>query len=82
LFPRLRQALMPGGLLAIKDMFLDDAHAGPEPAALFGLTMLMYTARGRSHARSEMRTLLADAGFDDVCFVDVLDQHFSLLMAT
>ena len=81
LLPRLRSVLVPGGVLAIKDMFLDHTMARPESAALFGLTMLLYTADGRSHTLIEMRAALERAGFLDFDHVDLRDQRFSVILA-
>lgn len=81
LMPRVRAALVPGGVLAIKDMFLDHTMARPESAALFGLTMLMYTSDGRSHTLIEMRHTLERAGFTDFDMVDLRDQRFSVILA-
>ena len=81
LLPRIRQALVPGGVLAIKDMFLDHTMARPESAALFGLTMLLYTSDGRSHTLIEMRSALERAGFSDFDQVDLRDQGFSVILA-
>jgi len=81
LAPRIRQALVPGGVLAIKDMFLDHTMARPESAALFGLTMLMYTSEGRSHTLIEMRDSLKRAEFTDFDIVDLRDQRFSVILA-
>lgn len=81
LLPRIRAALAPGGLLAIKDMFLDHTMARPESAALFGLTMLLYTSAGRSHTQFEMRHALERANFHDFDMVDLRDQRFTVLLA-
>jgi C-methyltransferase len=81
LMPRLRSALVPGGVIAIKDMFLDDSMSQSEAATFFGLTMLLYTSSGRSHTVSEMRDALQRAGFDELDAVEVRDQQFSVLIA-
>jgi 2-polyprenyl-3-methyl-5-hydroxy-6-metoxy-1,4-benzoquinol methylase len=81
LFGRLRAVIRPGGVVAIKDMFLDDAQARPEAAALFGVTMLLYTSAGRSYTTTEMREHLARAGFVDADTIDLSDQQFSVLIA-
>jgi hypothetical protein len=81
LLPRIRQALIPGGVLAIKDMFLDHTMARPESAAIFGLTMLLYTSSGRSHTQFEMRDALERADFTDFDLVDLRDQRFTVLLA-
>lgn len=55
--------------------------ARPESAALFGLTMLMYTSEGRSHTLIEMRDSLKRAEFTDFDVVDLRDQRFSVILA-
>jgi hypothetical protein len=78
---RLRRVVVTGGIVAIKDMFLNEAMDRPESAALFGLTMLLYTDGGRSYTLGEMRDALDRAGFPQLDCIDVPDQHFSLLIA-
>jgi len=78
---RLRKVVVPGGVVAIKDMFLNEAMDRPESAALFGLTMLLYTDGGRSYTHFEMREALGRAGFAELDCIDVPDQRFSLLIA-
>jgi hypothetical protein len=80
LLPRLRKVLVPGGVIAIKDMFLDATMAQPEPAALFGLTMLMYTEAGRSYGLREMVNALGKAGFSNTEHIDFPEQRFSVIM--
>jgi len=80
LHPRLREVIRPGGLLAWKDMFLDDTGVGPESAAVFGIIMLMFTQGGRSYSVAEMGRILASAGFASFDHVLVTDQRFSLLI--
>ena len=81
LFPRLRSALTPGGVVAIKDMFLDHTMARPESAAMFGLTMLLYTSAGRSHTYAAMRCVLERSDFIDFDVLDLRDQRFSVILA-
>ena len=78
---RLRKVVVPGGAVAIKDMFLNAAMDRPESAALFGMTMLLYTEGGRSYTHPEMHEALARAGFDELDCIEVPDQHFTLLIA-
>ncbi len=78
---RVRRVVVPGGVVAIKDMFLNETMEGPESAALFGLTMLLYTEGGRSYTLLEMRDVLGRAGFGQLDCIDVRDQNFSLLIA-
>ena len=81
LFTRLAGALSPGGLLVLKDMFIDDHGADPAEAVFFGLAMLMYTRQGRSYQVADMRRLLAAAGFPSTEHIYLRDIHFSLLLA-
>ena len=78
---RLRSVIRPGGMLVWKDMFLDDTGIGPSDAALFGLSMLIFTQNGRSYSVAEMGDWLFDAGFERLEHIRVADQHFSLLIA-
>lgn len=82
LLGRIKQALRPGGVLALKDMFLDDSMIGPEIAVFFGLTMLFYTQNGRSYSVSEINDLCQQTGFGPVEHLRVPDEGFSLLFAT
>lgn len=81
LLQRLEAALRPGGILLLKDMFLDDSQIGPENAAFFGLTMLLYTHRGRSYSVQEMNALCLKIGLGTVEHVRIPDAGFSLLFA-
>lgn len=81
LLGQLRSVVRPGGLLVLKDMFIDDTGVGPEPGVLFGLTMLLFTSAGRSYGVSELKRALAEAGFDRAELVSVTDQGYMLLIA-
>ncbi len=79
---RLREVIRPGGLLVWKDMFLDDTGVGPTDAAIFGLSMLLYTQEGRSYSVGEMSRWLKASGFPTVEHIRVPNLHFSLLIAS
>lgn len=81
LFGRLREIVRPGGLLVLKDMFIDDTGVGPEPGVLFGLTMLLHTNEGRSYGKSELARWLAESGFPQLEHVAMVDQGYALLIA-
>jgi SAM-dependent methyltransferase len=63
LFKKIHKALNPGGRLLIVDLFLNDDQTSPYNAALFSLTMLMYTKTGRTYTFSETETMLKKTGF-------------------
>lgn len=64
LLKRIYDALEPGGVLVIKDMFIDEIGRDPENAVFFGMTMLFYTANGRSHTVNDLHSWCASAGFE------------------
>jgi SAM-dependent methyltransferase len=79
LVERVYEALAPGGVLIIKDMFLDDLRAQPSSAAFFGLTMLLYTEQGQSYDLATTRRWCFDAGFESV--ESVFHESWSLVFA-
>lgn len=66
LFRRARQALAPGGKLAIQDFILNNEKTGPQHAALFSLNMLVGTESGASYSEAEYTAWMNAAGFCDV----------------
>lgn len=79
LLKRMHQALRPGGLLILKDMFLDDSGIGPETAVLFGLIMLLYTGNGRSYRVDEIEQLCAEIGFGEMRYIRIRDAGYGIL---
>jgi SAM-dependent methyltransferase len=60
-------ALVPGGLLVLSDVFFDDERGTDPPfAALFALNMLLTSEHGSAHARTEMTVWMSEAGFVDL----------------
>jgi hypothetical protein len=59
-------ALESGGLILIHDFILDDTKDGPEFPALFALNMLIGTEGGRSYSKSEIISMLEQAGIGDI----------------
>ncbi len=81
LLRRIARSLRPGGLIVLKDMFVDELGAHPEEATFFGLTMLMYTREGSSYGVGEMSDLLRTAGFEGEELQVHVDERYTLLMA-
>ncbi len=54
--------LAPGGLLIVKDFFLDDTRTAPAQAARFAVNMLVGTPGGKSYTWSETEALLHRLG--------------------
>jgi SAM-dependent methyltransferase len=63
LLKKVRNLLVPGGRLLLVDFFLDDSRTRPLTAAMFALTMLLYTARGKVYTFKEAESILRSAGF-------------------
>jgi SAM-dependent methyltransferase len=61
LVSRLAEALPSGGKLLIHDVFLNDAHDGPLPIALYSAALFVMT-EGRAYSVSEYRGWLEEAG--------------------
>ena len=63
LFKKVYKALALGGRFILYDYFLNDNQIKPYDAALFAITMLLYTKTGKSYTSAETITLLKDTGF-------------------
>ncbi|MCL0039505.1 acetylserotonin O-methyltransferase [Nitrospinaceae bacterium] len=63
IFKKINKALKRGGRFVLYDLFLNNSKTGPYDAALFAITMLLYTKTGKSYAFGEVDSLLRNAGF-------------------
>jgi ubiquinone/menaquinone biosynthesis C-methylase UbiE len=63
MFKRIYKSLKPGGRLILVDLFLKNNRAEPFDAAMFSLTMLLFTATGRTYTFNETEALLKKNGF-------------------
>ena len=61
LIHRCSAALSPSGRLLIHDVFLNDAHDGPLPIALYSAALFCLT-EGRAYSAAEYRAWLTEAG--------------------
>lgn len=66
LIARARDALAPGGLLVLSDVFTDAGGIGPTFATLFGVNMMLTASHGGVHADQDVASWLANAGFIDI----------------
>jgi hypothetical protein len=61
------EALDPGGLAVVSDVFFaDDRKSSPRFATYFALNMMLMSDEGSAHAKTEMARWMADAGFRNV----------------
>ena len=63
IFKKINKALKKGGRFVLYDLFLNNSKTEPYDAALFAITMLLYTKTGKSYAFGEVDSLLRNAGF-------------------
>ncbi len=63
LFKKIHRALVKGGRFILLDLFLRENMTEPYDAALFSLTMLMFTATGKTYTFKETEALLKSTGF-------------------
>ena len=63
LFLKMKKALVKGGRLVLVDYFHTRDATQPYEAALFGVTMLMFTATGKTYSYDETEKLLSQTGF-------------------
>ena len=66
LLAKIHQALAPGGVLAIAEFLVDDAHASPTHALIFAVNMLVNTEQGDTYSFSQIAAWLTEAGFENV----------------
>jgi len=59
LLAKIDAVLEPGGLLLVKDFFLDEDRTSPASAALFAINMLLGTEAGGCYTRSDVESWLA-----------------------
>jgi len=60
-------ALEPGGLVIVSDVFFDDdSKRSPSFAVYFALNMMLTSAEGSAHAKTEMAAWMSAVGFVDV----------------
>ena len=60
------EALVPGGLLVVGDVFADAGGAAPAFAALFGINMMLSAPDGGVHADADVASWMTEAGFSAV----------------
>lgn len=62
-------ALVPGGLLIIKDFLVDTGRTGPPFALIFALQMLVHTEAGDTYTADEVAEWCKEAGFSEGKYV-------------
>jgi SAM-dependent methyltransferase len=76
LFGKVREALVPGGRIMIRDIVMEADRTAPPEGALFAVNMLVATASGGTFTMDEYTEDLQASGFHDVKLL-VKDQWMS-----
>jgi len=71
LLEKAKAALVTGGRVLVKDFFLEDSRVAPPWTAQFSVNMLVNTEGGKSYTFTEMKDLLARAGFGGLETVEI-----------
>lgn len=66
LFGKMRDATVPGGVVVVRDVVMDEDHVTPPGGALFAINMLTATPGGGTYTLGEYREDLETAGFGNV----------------
>jgi predicted O-methyltransferase YrrM len=66
LLAKTAEVLAPGGLLVVKEFFLDDTRTSPASAARFSVNMLVGTPGGKSYTWTEMEAILQGLNLDGI----------------
>jgi SAM-dependent methyltransferase len=66
LFNKIRHALVPGGVLLLRDVVMNDDHTAPPGGAMFAVNMLVNTEGGGTYSLSEYREDLEASGFTHI----------------
>ena len=65
-------ALEPGGLVVVSDVFFDDDRKNTPPfATSFALNMMLTSDHGSAHAKTEMARWMEATGFRDIAMHDL-----------
>ena len=66
IFKKINKCLKNGGRFILYDLFLKSSKIEPYDAALFAITMLLYTKTGKSYTFGEVYSLLKNSGFTQI----------------
>jgi len=70
LLRKTREALAPGGVVAIAEFLVDDARAASPMSLMFAVNMLVFTDEGDTFSFNEIAAWLREAGFENPRTID------------
>ncbi len=82
LYAKIHSALVPGGILVIRDVVMDASRTQPPAGALFAVNMLAGTEGGGTFTLGEFEEDLKSAGFTGIELIYRDDHMNSLIRAT
>ena len=82
LFAKIREALVPGGRLAIRDIVMEENRTAPVAGALFAINMLVATPGGGTFTLAELRADLEAQGFGKVVLARPDEAMNAVVLAT
>jgi predicted O-methyltransferase YrrM len=81
LYKKVWAALVPGGRLVIRDHVMQEDKTAPRSGALFAINMLVGTPGGGTYAYEEIKSGLAQAGFENIRLIQQEDRMMGLVEA-
>ncbi len=66
---KVHRALLPGGVLLIRDHVMDESRTSPPAGATFAINMLVHTEGGDTYTFREISRAMEEAGYTDVNMV-------------
>lgn len=70
LFQKLYKATHQGGVIIVKDMFINGDNSNPGWNAVFSIHMMVYSEKGRCYKDQAIRSWLAKAGFENIVEIE------------
>jgi len=80
LYRKIFQALLPGGILLIRDFVMEESRTHPPEGALFAINMLVNTPGGDTYTFREFKHPLEEAGFVEVKMIRPCQQIMDCLV--
>ena len=81
MFEKSFRALVSGGKIAIRDVYINQERTGPPAAVFFAVNMLCNTEQGKVYTQGEVFRLLEEAGFKNPALVVPADDMRAVIVA-
>ena len=81
LYKKILDALVPGGRIVIRDHVMKPDRTAPKSGALFAINMLVGTPGGSTYTFEEIKSDLAEAGYENIQLLQEADRMMGLVQA-